>query len=106
MHCLSGDVFWNDFGVISGVVDNGAGEPDHRPVKLFADRTIARSPTLGLTAISLGFLMITSDATIADVALGAIGTGAMAFLSGRLVSHVGEWTAIVFGGILSSRSGP
>jgi DHA2 family methylenomycin A resistance protein-like MFS transporter len=60
--------------VISGVVDNGLGEPDYRPMKLLADRTIARSPTLGLTAISLGFLMITLDATIVNVALAPIGT--------------------------------
>ncbi len=31
-------------------------------MKSLADRTIVRSPTLGLTAISLGFLMITLDA--------------------------------------------
>jgi DHA2 family methylenomycin A resistance protein-like MFS transporter len=55
------------------VVDNGAGEPDYRRMKLLADRTIARSPTLALTAISLGFLMITLDATIVNVALGPIG---------------------------------
>ena len=38
-----------------------------------AGRPIARSPRLGLTAISLGFLMITLDATIVNVALGPIG---------------------------------
>jgi MFS transporter, DHA2 family, methylenomycin A resistance protein len=38
-----------------------------------ADRTIVRSPALGLTAICLGFLMITLDATIVNVALGPIG---------------------------------
>src|ERR1700742_4853727 len=38
-----------------------------------ADRAVARSPTLGLTAICLGFLMITLDATIVNVALGPIG---------------------------------
>ena len=43
-------------------------------MKLLADRTIVRSPTLGLTAICLGFLMITLDATIVNVALGPIGT--------------------------------
>jgi DHA2 family methylenomycin A resistance protein-like MFS transporter len=42
-------------------------------MKLLADRTIVRSPTVGLTAISLGFLMITLDATIVNVALGPIG---------------------------------
>jgi DHA2 family methylenomycin A resistance protein-like MFS transporter len=42
-------------------------------MKLLADRAIVRSPTLGLTAISLGFLMITLDATIVNVALGPIG---------------------------------
>ena len=41
-------------------------------MKLLADR-IVRSPTLGLTAICLGFLMITLDATIVNVALGPIG---------------------------------
>jgi DHA2 family methylenomycin A resistance protein-like MFS transporter len=55
-------------------VDNGPGEPDYRPMKLLADRTVVRSPRLGLTAISLGFLMITLDATIVNVALGPIGT--------------------------------
>jgi MFS transporter, DHA2 family, methylenomycin A resistance protein len=55
-------------------VDNGPREPDYRSVKLLADRTIVRSPTLGLTAICLGFLMITLDATIVNVALGSIGT--------------------------------
>jgi DHA2 family methylenomycin A resistance protein-like MFS transporter len=43
-------------------------------MKLLADRSIVRSPTLGLVAISLGFLMITLDATIVNVALGPIGT--------------------------------
>ena len=43
-------------------------------MKSLAGRTIVRSPTLGLTAISLGFLMITLDATIVNVALGPIGT--------------------------------
>jgi MFS transporter, DHA2 family, methylenomycin A resistance protein len=38
-----------------------------------ANRTIGRSRALGLTAISLGFLMITLDATIVNVALGPIG---------------------------------
>jgi MFS transporter, DHA2 family, methylenomycin A resistance protein len=38
-----------------------------------ANRTAARGRALGLTAISLGFLMITLDATIVNVALGAIG---------------------------------
>jgi hypothetical protein len=38
-----------------------------------ADRSIGRSRALGLTAISLGFLMITLDATIVNVALGPIG---------------------------------
>jgi DHA2 family methylenomycin A resistance protein-like MFS transporter len=40
---------------------------------LLFDRTVARSPTLGLTAVSLGFVMITLDATIVNVALGPIG---------------------------------
>ena len=35
--------------------------------------TVVRSPALGVTAISLGFLMITLDATIVNVALGPIG---------------------------------
>jgi hypothetical protein len=39
----------------------------------FTNRTVARSPALGLAAISLGFLMITLDATIVNVALGPIG---------------------------------
>jgi MFS transporter, DHA2 family, methylenomycin A resistance protein len=43
-------------------------------MKLLADRTTVRSPRLGLTAICLGFLMITLDATIVNVALGPIGT--------------------------------
>jgi MFS transporter, DHA2 family, methylenomycin A resistance protein len=55
-------------------VDNDAGKPDDRPIKLLADRAIVRSPTLGLTAICLGFLMITLDATIVNVALGPIET--------------------------------
>ena len=55
-------------------MDKGPGGPDDRPVKLPAARTTARSPALGLTAISLGFLMITLDATIVNVALGPIGT--------------------------------
>jgi DHA2 family methylenomycin A resistance protein-like MFS transporter len=42
-------------------------------MKLLADRPTVRSPTLGLTAICLGFLMITLDATIVNVALGPIG---------------------------------
>jgi DHA2 family methylenomycin A resistance protein-like MFS transporter len=43
-------------------------------MELLAKRTVARSRALGLTAISLGFLMITLDATIVNVALGPIGT--------------------------------
>jgi MFS transporter, DHA2 family, methylenomycin A resistance protein len=42
-------------------------------MKLLAHSTVVPSPTLGLTAISLGFLMITLDATIVNVALGPIG---------------------------------
>jgi DHA2 family methylenomycin A resistance protein-like MFS transporter len=42
-------------------------------MKLLARPTVVRSPTLGLTVISLGFLMITLDATIVNVALGPIG---------------------------------
>ena len=42
-------------------------------MKLLADRPVAPSPALGLTAISLGFLMSTLDATIVNVALGPIG---------------------------------
>src|SRR6201997_4086706 len=58
--------------VTSEVVDTGAGETDARRMKLLGDR-IGRSPALGLTAICLGFLMITLDATIVNVALGPIG---------------------------------
>jgi DHA2 family methylenomycin A resistance protein-like MFS transporter len=43
-------------------------------MKLVGDQPIARSPTLGLIAICLGFLMITLDATIVNVALGPIET--------------------------------
>src|SRR5207237_5341714 len=39
-----------------------------------SNRSVGRSRALGLTAISLGFLMITLDATIVNVALGAIGS--------------------------------
>ncbi len=42
-------------------------------MSLRADRTIEPSRALGLTGISLGFLMITLDATIVNVALGPIG---------------------------------
>jgi DHA2 family methylenomycin A resistance protein-like MFS transporter len=42
-------------------------------MKLLAPSTVVRSPMLGLAAISLGFLMITLDATIVNVALGPIG---------------------------------
>jgi DHA2 family methylenomycin A resistance protein-like MFS transporter len=42
-------------------------------MSLRANRTIGRSRALGLAAISLGFLMITLDATIVNVALGPIG---------------------------------
>src|SRR5450432_1207276 len=42
-------------------------------MELLANRTTVRSPRLGLTAICLGFLMITLDATIVNVALGPIG---------------------------------
>src|ERR1700719_1971045 len=41
-------------------------------MRLLAERVV-RSPRLGLTAICLGFLMITLDATIVNVALGPIG---------------------------------
>src|SRR4051812_3880891 len=41
---------------------------------LLANRTVGRSEALGLVAISLGFLMITLDATIVNVALGPIGS--------------------------------
>jgi DHA2 family methylenomycin A resistance protein-like MFS transporter len=43
-------------------------------MELLANRSVGRSRALGLTAISLGFLMITLDATIVNVALGPIGT--------------------------------
>src|SRR4029077_18779510 len=38
-----------------------------------ANRSLGRSRALGVTAICLGFLMITLDATIVNVALGPIG---------------------------------
>jgi DHA2 family methylenomycin A resistance protein-like MFS transporter len=41
---------------------------------LLADGSIGRDRALGLAAISLGFLMITLDATIVNVALGPIGS--------------------------------
>jgi DHA2 family methylenomycin A resistance protein-like MFS transporter len=41
---------------------------------LLANRTVGRSRAVGLVAISLGFLMITLDATIVNVALGPIGS--------------------------------
>src|SRR5438034_7650468 len=41
---------------------------------LLANRTVGRREALGLVAISLGFLMITLDATIVNVALGPIGS--------------------------------
>src|ERR1700761_8208152 len=40
---------------------------------VFSDRPVGRSQRLGLTAICLGFLVITLDATIVNVALGPIG---------------------------------
>ena len=43
-------------------------------MELLANRSVGRSRALRLTAISLGFLMITLDATIVNVALGPIGT--------------------------------
>jgi DHA2 family methylenomycin A resistance protein-like MFS transporter len=43
-------------------------------MELLANRTVGPSRALGLTAISLGFLMIALDATIVNVALGSIGT--------------------------------
>jgi DHA2 family methylenomycin A resistance protein-like MFS transporter len=43
-------------------------------MELLANPTVGPSRALGLTAISLGFLMITLDATIVNVALGPIGT--------------------------------
>jgi MFS transporter, DHA2 family, methylenomycin A resistance protein len=42
-------------------------------MSLRANRAVGRRRLLGLTAISLGFLMITLDATIVNVALGPIG---------------------------------
>ena len=42
-------------------------------MKLPAHRPLVCGPALGLTGISLGFLMITLDATIVNVALGPIG---------------------------------
>ena len=42
-------------------------------MSLRATCSIGPSRALGLTAISLGFLMITLDATIVNVALGPIG---------------------------------
>ena len=38
-------------------------------MELLANRSVGRSQALGLTAISLGFLMIILDATIVNVAL-------------------------------------
>jgi MFS transporter, DHA2 family, methylenomycin A resistance protein len=48
--------------------------PTIDPMALLANRTVGASRALGLVAISLGFLMITLDATIVNVALGPIGS--------------------------------
>jgi hypothetical protein len=52
-------------------VDNGSGEPDDGAMNVLGGRSVVRTPTAGLTAICLGFLMITLDATNRQRGLGA-----------------------------------
>ncbi len=74
-------------------------------MKLLAHSTVVRSPTLGLTAISLGFLMITLDATIVNVALPSM-QQALHFSSSGL-SWVLNAYILTFGGflLLGARAG-
>src|SRR3989440_10106659 len=69
-------------------------------MELLANRSVGRSRALGLTAISLGFLMITLDATIVNVALGPIG----ADLGGALstAQWIGNGYTLAFAALLLS----
>src|SRR5258705_6565602 len=84
---------------------------------LLANRTVRRNRALGLTGISLGFLLITLDATIVNVALGPIGAdlggalstaqwivngytltfAALLLSAGALADHVGSRTGFLIG---------
>jgi DHA2 family methylenomycin A resistance protein-like MFS transporter len=78
-------------------------------MSLRANRTIKRSRTLGLTGISLGFLMITLDATIVNVALGPIGAdlgGALSTAQWIVNGYTLAFAALLLsGGALADRVG-
>jgi DHA2 family methylenomycin A resistance protein-like MFS transporter len=78
-------------------------------MSLRANRTIGRSRALGLTAISLGFLMITLDATIVNVALGPIGTdlgGGLATAQWIVNAYTLAFAALLLSaGVLADRVG-
>src|ERR1700710_1754736 len=69
----------------------------------------ARSPALGLTGICLGFLMITLDATIVNVALGPIGAdlgGALSTAQWIVNSYTLTFAALLLSaGALADRVG-
>jgi DHA2 family methylenomycin A resistance protein-like MFS transporter len=74
-----------------------------------ANRGIGRGRALGLTAISLGFLMITLDATIVNVALGPIGTdlgGGLATAQWIVNAYTLAFAALLLSaGVLADRVG-
>src|SRR6266576_7289735 len=79
-------------------------------MSLHANRTIGRSRALGLTAISMGFLMITLDATIVNVALGPIGAnlgGALSTAQWIVNGYTLAFAALLLSaGALADRVGP
>src|SRR3954454_24289749 len=93
----------------SEVVENARARDHDQGMTVVAADAPARSRALGLTGICLGFLMITLDATIVNVALGPIGAdlgGALSTAQWIVNGYALAFAALLLSaGALAARAG-